>query len=125
MTSFNNMTTIANQQCVACEPDEPRLSDEQIDALHAEVPDWKVVSRDGIKRLERSYRFKNFRDALAYGDAVGEAAEREQHHPSIQIEYGRVTLSWWTHAVRGLHRNDFIMAARSDALYEKAHERQR
>ena len=105
-------------QCVACEPDEPRLTDEQIEELHAQVTDWKVVSREGIKRLERSFKFKNFRDALAFTNQVGELAEQEQHHPALLTEYGRVSVSWWTHAVRGLHRNDFIMAARSDELYE-------
>ena len=110
--------TLAAMQCVACEPDEPRLTDEQIEELHAQVTDWKVVSREGIKRLERSFKFKNFREALAFTNQVGELAEQEQHHPALLTEYGRVSVSWWTHAVRGLHRNDFIMAARSDELYE-------
>ena len=106
------------QRRTTCEPDEPRLSDEQIDALHAQVPDWAVVAREGIKRLERRFKFKTFRAALAFTNQVGELAEQEQHHPALLTEYGQVSVSWWTHAVRGLHHNDFIMAARTDELYE-------
>jgi 4a-hydroxytetrahydrobiopterin dehydratase len=75
------------------------------------------VEMEGVKRLERAYKFKNFREALEFTNQVGEIAEQEDHHPLIQIEWGKVTLNWWTHVIGGLHRNDFIMAAKSDRLY--------
>jgi 4a-hydroxytetrahydrobiopterin dehydratase len=83
-----------------------------------QVPEWQVVEVDGVNRLVRLYKFKNFRQALDFTAKVGELAEQQDHHPLIQTEWGRVTVSWWTHKIKGLHRNDFIMAARTDELYQ-------
>ena len=85
-------------------------------ALMREIPEWRVVEREGIRRLERVFTFPDFKAALAFTNRVGAAAEREGHHPALLTEWGRVTVTWWTHAIRGLHRNDFVMAARTDAL---------
>lgn len=74
------------------------------------------MKKDGIKRLEKSFKFKDFAEALAFTNKVGKIAEKEGHHPDILTEWGRVTVSWWTHKIKGLHRNDFIMAAKTDAL---------
>jgi 4a-hydroxytetrahydrobiopterin dehydratase len=82
-----------------------------------QVPDWQIVERESIRRLERIFKFKNFVQALAFTDRVGELAEAEGHHPAILTEWGKVTVTWWTHKIRGLHRNDFIMAAKTDQLY--------
>jgi len=81
------------------------------------VPDWQLLERNGIPQLERVYKFKNFVEALAFTNRVGELAEQEGHHPAILTEWGRVTVTWWTHKIKGLHRNDFIMAAKADQLY--------
>jgi 4a-hydroxytetrahydrobiopterin dehydratase len=75
------------------------------------------VERDGVKRLERTFGFRNFAEALAFTDKVGERAEVEGHHPALLTEWGRVTVTWWTHKIGGLHQNDFIMAAKTDELY--------
>ncbi len=104
-------------KCVACRGGEPTLTDSEIAELQPQVPLWSVTERDGVKRLERDYVFRNFAEALEFTDKVGEAAEAEGHHPAVLTEWGRVTLSWWTHKIRGLHRNDFIMAAKSDHIY--------
>jgi 4a-hydroxytetrahydrobiopterin dehydratase len=82
-----------------------------------QVPDWQIVERESIHRLERIFKFKNFVQALAFTHRVGELAESEGHHPAILTEWGKVTVTWWTHKIRGLHRNDFIMAAKTDQLY--------
>jgi 4a-hydroxytetrahydrobiopterin dehydratase len=87
--------------------------------LHPQVLDWQIVERDQIKRLERAFKFKNFIEALHFTDRVGELAEEEGHHPALLTEWGKVTVTWWTHKIRGLHRNDFIMAAKTDGLYLK------
>jgi 4a-hydroxytetrahydrobiopterin dehydratase len=76
-----------------------------------------VLERQGIKRLERTFRFDNFAQALAFTDRVGEQAEEEGHHPALLTEWGKVTVTWWTHKIKGLHQNDFIMAARTDGLF--------
>ncbi len=104
-------------KCVACRKGEPTVTDAEIAELHSQVPDWQVTERDSIKRLERVFKFESFAQALAFTNRVGEVAETEGHHPVLVTEWGRVTLSWWTHKIKGLHRNDFIMAAKTDQLY--------
>jgi 4a-hydroxytetrahydrobiopterin dehydratase len=94
------------------------MTDAEIDKLHPEVRDWKVIQGDDIKRLERQFKFKNFADALKFTNKVGQLAEAEDHHPSLLTEWGKVTVTWWTHKIKGLHSNDFIMAAKTDRLYE-------
>ena len=111
------MDQLTQLKCTACRGGEPTLTNAQIAELHPQVPDWQVVERDGIKRLERAFKFDNFVHALAFTNKVGELAEEEGHHPAILTEWGRVTVTWWTHKIKGLHQNDFIMAAKSDQAY--------
>jgi 4a-hydroxytetrahydrobiopterin dehydratase len=111
------MPSLSEMKCTACRGGEPTLTDAEIAELHPQVPDWQVVERDGIKRLERVFPFKDFAQALAFTNAVGALAEEEGHHPALLTEWGKVTVTWWTHKIRGLHRNDFIMAAKTDRLY--------
>lgn len=108
---------LTQMKCVPCRGGEPTLIEPEIAELKPKVPDWSVVQRDGIKRLERVFKFKNFAEALAFTNKVGEIAEAEGHHPAILTEWGRVAVTWWTHKIKGLHRNDFIMAAKTDRLY--------
>ncbi|MGI0080917.1 MAG: 4a-hydroxytetrahydrobiopterin dehydratase [Nitrososphaerales archaeon] len=103
-------------KCKACRVGEPTATPEEIANLHPQVASWSIVDRDGIKRLERTFRFKDFKEALAFTNKVGDTAEEEGHHPSILTEWGRVSVTWWTHKINGLHRNDFIMAAKTDRL---------
>ena len=95
------------------------MSGLEIAGLKPEVPDWTVVEKDGIPRLERQFKLKNFAQALEFTNRVGEIAEAEDHHPALLTEWGRVTVTWWTHKIKGLHRNDFIMAAKTDELYRQ------
>lgn len=111
-------TALRGQACSACHKDAPRVTEEEIAELHPQIPDWKLVERDDIKRLEHVFTFPNFAQALAFTNRVGELAEEAGHHPALLTEWGRVTVTWWTHAIKGLHRNDFIMAARTDEAYE-------
>src|SRR5713101_5264491 len=110
------MSTLTAMKCVACRGGEPTVTDAEIAEYQPQVPEWNIVERNGIKRLERTFKFKNFAEALAFTNRVGEAAEAEGHHPSILTEWGKVTVTWWTHKIKGLHRNDFIMAAKTDQL---------
>jgi len=100
----------------ACRPDSPAVSEAELPALLREIPGWRVVERDGVRRVERVFTCPDFAAALAFTNRVGAAAEAEGHHPALLTEWGRVTVTWWTHAIHGLHRNDFVMAARTDAL---------
>jgi 4a-hydroxytetrahydrobiopterin dehydratase len=108
--------TLSAERRVACRRDSPRVTATEITELKQEVPDWQLLERDGIARIERVFHFPSFGDALAFTNRVGALAEEEGHHPALLTEWGRVTVTWWTHKIRGLHRNDFIMAAKTDAL---------
>ena len=112
------MTQLMQEKCVACRRDSPLVTDEEVTELHPQVADWELMEEDSIQRLKRTFTFPNFAEALAFSSNVGEAAEEEGHHPRIVTEWGRVTVTWWTHKIRGLHRNDFVMAAKTDRLYD-------
>ncbi|MDV2079441.1 4a-hydroxytetrahydrobiopterin dehydratase [Marinobacter xestospongiae] len=110
------MSNLKEQACEACRADAPKVSGAERSALLKEVPDWEVVELDGELQLRRVFTFANFAEALAFANRVGDLAEAEGHHPALLVEWGKVTARWWTHKIGGLHRNDFIMAARTDAL---------
>ena len=111
------MTTLHQMKCVACRAGEPTVSQGEMYMMHPQIPDWIVKEVDGVQRLERLFKFKNFVQALEFTNKVGAIAEEEDHHPMIITEYGRVTVQWWTHTIKGLHKNDFIMAAKTDEIY--------
>lgn len=107
---------LATERCEACRADSPRVTDAEAQQLLRELPDWWIVEQDGVQRLQRVFHFENFISALAFTNEVGRIAEEAQHHPLIITEWGRVTVQWWTHAIGGLHRNDFILAARTSLV---------
>ncbi|MBW3166242.1 4a-hydroxytetrahydrobiopterin dehydratase [Ferrimonas balearica] len=110
------MTELSQQTCEACQAGAPKVSDDELASLMKQLPDWSAPVRDGVLQLERVYKFTNFKQAWAFANQVAELAEAEFHHPGILLEWGKVTVTWWTHAIGGLHKNDFIMAAKTDAL---------
>jgi len=112
------MATLTEMKCTACRTGEPTVTDAEIAELHPQVAEWRIEERQEIKRLERTFKFKDFAQAQAFTNRVGDLAESEGHHPAILTEWGRVTVQWWTHKIKGLHRNDFIMAAKTDELYQ-------
>jgi len=111
------MINLATGKCVACRGDEPTLTDSEISELHPQVADWQIKEVDGVKRLERIFKLKNFVEAIAFTNKIDVIAEEEDHHPLIITEWGRVTVQWWSHKIKGLHKNDFIMAAKTDGIY--------
>jgi 4a-hydroxytetrahydrobiopterin dehydratase len=110
------VASLAQERCVACRADAPRVSEPELGALRGEVPGWAVVERDGILRLERVFRFPDFAQAIAFTDRVGALAEAEGHHPRMELEWGRAAFTSWTHTAAGLTRNDFILAAKIDEI---------
>lgn len=110
------MTDLSAKQCEACRADAPRVTPGEVDELRPQIPKWDLIEVDGIQRLTRTYQFKNFEQALEFTNKVGALAEQENHHPAILTEWGRVTVTWWTHKIRGLHMNDFVMSAKTDEL---------
>jgi len=108
------MSDLVREKCVACRKDSPRVTEAEKKELGAEIVGWEITERDGVPRLEKVFRFRNFADAVAFTNQIGALAEEQGHHPTLVTEWGRVTVSWWTHKIRGLHRNDFVMAAKTD-----------
>jgi len=94
------------------------VTDAEIAEFHPQVSDLEIVELDGIRRLRRVLLFDDFAQALEFTKKVGELAEEEGHHPALLTEWGRTTVTWWTHKIKGLHRNDLIMAAKTDELYQ-------
>ena len=112
------MTELLKQKCIPCEGNVAPATAEEIDRYKKQVPDWNLVTENSELRLQRVYQFPDFAKALAFTNSVGEIAEAEGHHPTLLTEWGKVTVTWWTHAINSLHQNDFIMAAKSDAIMD-------
>jgi 4a-hydroxytetrahydrobiopterin dehydratase len=110
------MADLTQQKCEACTADSQPVSQDEIKQLKPQIPDWELIDADGQKRLKRTYKFDDFQSALDFTNKVGAAAEEEGHHPALLTEYGKTTVTWWTHAISGLHKNDFIMAAKTDEI---------
>jgi 4a-hydroxytetrahydrobiopterin dehydratase len=113
------MEALKEMRCVACRSDAPTVTEAEIAELQPQVPEWEITEQEEIKKLSRVFPFDDFANALAFTNELGELAEEENHHPALLTEWGRVTVTWWTHKIRGLHRNDFVMAAKADELYRR------
>ena len=109
------MDDLTLMKCDVCRVGAPTVTEAEEAELMPQVPGWTIAPHDGVRQLERTYRFRDFAGALAFANKVGELAESEGHNPALLVEWGKVTVSWWTHKIGGLHRNDFIMAAKTDA----------
>jgi 4a-hydroxytetrahydrobiopterin dehydratase len=113
------MNSGVQMKCVPCREDERTASDEVMAEYRSLFRKWKLIEVEGVKRLQRIFSFANFAEALAFTNMVGDLAEAEDHHPAILTEWGKVTVTWWTHKIQGLHRNDFIMASKTDEMYQR------
>jgi 4a-hydroxytetrahydrobiopterin dehydratase len=111
------MDPLKTRTCEPCRKGAPTVTAEEVAELHPQVPEWNIVEPGGIPRLERVFTFPDFASALEFTNRIGAIAEDEGHHPALLTEWGRVTVGWWTHKIRGLHRNDFVMAAKTDAAF--------
>jgi len=111
------MNNLAQLKCVACRGGDPSLTDAEIADLQPHVPQWQLVTQDNILRLQRVFKLKDYVQALEFTNKIAAIAEAEDHHPLIILEWGRVTIQWWTHVVKGLHKNDFVMAAKTDEIF--------
>lgn len=112
------MSQLAEQNFVSEQDQIEQLDPQAVETLLEKLPGWKVVSVEGVNRLERTYEFDDFEDALEFVNEVGEIAEKVNHHPVIEFTWGTATVTWWTHFIDGLHKNDFIMAARTDQVFQ-------
>ncbi len=113
------MGSLRETKIVALQANSTALTESEKQKLFAELVGWELIYVNAEDRLQKKFQFKNFGQSLAFTDLVGALAEKENHHPAILTEWGQVTVTWWTHKVHGLHLNDFVMAARTDELYER------
>ncbi|BBA79477.1 putative pterin-4-alpha-carbinolamine dehydratase [cyanobacterium endosymbiont of Rhopalodia gibberula] len=113
------MSNLTKQELEACSADTPSVVPEEVKQLKKQISDWHVVEKQGQLKLEKLYKFPDFQQAISFTKAIGDLAELEGHHPALLTEWGKVTVSWWTHDIAGLHKNDYIMAAKTDEIREK------
>ena len=110
--------TLVGKTCTPCKGGIPPLTPQEVERLHVQVPQWDV--RDDAQRIEHKFKFRNFGEALRFVQQVGELAETEAHHPDISFGWGYATVSLQTKKIKGLHENDFILAAKIDRLVDRA-----
>ena len=110
------MSDLVKQKCVACRADAPRVTDDELPDLLKQIPDWQPITNDSVLKLNKVFNFDNYSDAISFTNKIAQLAEEEDHHPAILLEWGRVEVTWWTHKIGGLHKNDFIAAAKTDLL---------
>ncbi len=110
------MTELAENSCEACRVGAPLATQEEIDEFMPQIPQWEIINAGEVNQLTRTFEFKNFAEAIAFTNKVGSIAEEQGHHPAILTEWGKVTVTWWSHKIKGLHVNDFVMAAKTDQL---------
>lgn len=108
------------EMCEACHRGAPTLTSDEATKLQPKVPDWEHVTVDDEPRLRRTFKFDGWLPAVEFVDEIAQVAEANDHHPFIQLEWGKVQVSWWTHKIHGLHRNDYIMAAKTDEIWAKS-----
>ncbi|RYY75529.1 MAG: 4a-hydroxytetrahydrobiopterin dehydratase [Gammaproteobacteria bacterium] len=115
-----DLNELSEKICSACRVGAPQVTEiELADALD-KLSEWSVIEINGVKQLTRVYKFKNFVSALEFTNQVGAVAEEFNHHPALLTEWGKVTVNWWTHKIKGLHENDLILAAKTEKLFKHA-----
>ena len=110
--------TLVGKTCTPCKGGIPPLTSQEVERFHAQVPQWEV--RDEARRIQRRFQFRNFVEALKFVQQIGELAETEGHHPDISFGWGYASVSLQTKKIKGLHENDFIVAAKIDRLFDRA-----
>ena len=110
------MSDLVKQKCEACRADAPRVTDDELPDLLKQIPDWQPITTESVLKLNKVFNFNNYAEAISFTNKIAELAEEEDHHPAILLEWGKVKVTWWTHKIGGLHKNDFIAAAKTDQL---------
>ena len=110
---------LSQSTCEACRADANVLQEEEIQELLLQIPSWTVCEEENIKRLICSFAFLTYEDSVKFTNEVAKLAKREDHHPEIFLEWGKVTVTWWSHKIKGLHNNDFICASKTDDLFKE------
>lgn len=109
------MNDLSSQSCEACQIDAPKVPQDQIQILLSEINGWVLID-EPINKIQKIFSFKSYKDSVDFSNKVASLADDEDHHPQIVLEWGKVTVIWWSHKIEGLHKNDFICAAKTDKL---------
>tara|TARA_Y100000590_G_scaffold404220_1_gene491546 strand:- start:102 stop:440 length:339 start_codon:yes stop_codon:yes gene_type:complete len=109
------LNELSKKSCEACEVGAPLVPESDFPDLLTQVEGWQI-HRDEINKLIKQFMFDDYIAAVHFTNAVANLAEQEDHHPSINLEWGKVTVQWWSHKIKGLHMNDFICAAKTNKL---------
>ena len=108
--------SLKESKCEACRIDAPKVTDIEKQEFLKELIDWEIIDDSGIDQLVKTFNFDSYKDASVFTQKVVDLADHEDHHPKIILEYGKVKVFWWSHKIKGLHKNDFICAAKTDLL---------
>ena len=111
------MQNYESMVCVGFHPDAPKATKEQISEFQNNYLEWELIEDNPVPQLKRVYKFNDYIGAVDFTKKIADISEKENHHPSILLEWGKVTVRWWTHKIKGLHENDFIMSAKTDEIY--------
>jgi len=111
------VTKLASESCEACRIDAPKLSDAEINDLLNDIDGWDLIT-EPVKQLKKEFNFADYQSSLAFVNAIAAMADQEDHHPLMTLEWGKVTILWWSHKIEGLHKNDFICASKTESLYK-------
>ena len=112
------MVNYASKICQACSADATAATTREIEEFLQTHQDWNLSTEVDFPQLKREYIFGNFADAQKFANLIGDLAEKEGHHPSILLEYGKVTVRWWSHKIKSLHINDFILSSKTEEIYK-------
>ena len=113
------MQDLEKMTCTAYDKNAPVLTTDEIAVLLKELNEWQVIMEIGIQKLTQCFVTKNYKNSMAFTNAVAQLADSMNHHPLLIVEYGKVTVTWWSHNIEGLHKNDFIMAAKTSLLFSE------
>jgi 4a-hydroxytetrahydrobiopterin dehydratase len=112
--------TLTQKKCTPCRGGVSPLTQEEAERFQSQTPNWDLL--DDGHRIERTFRFGNFQEALSFVRNVGDLAETEGHHPDISFGWGYATISLRTKKIKGLHENDFIMASKIDRIFDRSRD---
>ncbi|OUW37057.1 MAG: 4a-hydroxytetrahydrobiopterin dehydratase [Verrucomicrobia bacterium TMED175] len=107
---------LTENKCEACRADAPKVTDKEKKSFINEIDNWIIITIDGIEQLYKKFTFRNYIEAVKFSNKIADLAEAEGHHPKVVTEWGKVEVFWWSHEIKGLHKNDFICAAKTDKI---------
>ena len=114
-----NMHNLSKRHCEACRVGSLPVTDSELKIFSENFKEWELLNENGIRKIKKQFKFPNFQEALSFTIKMGKLSEEQGHHPLLTLEWGKVSVIWWTHKIKDLHMNDFIMASKTDELFMK------